>query len=1142
MEAKRRYNEKGRRSSLQNKKPASQQKRQKRDIQRKARSQHALQKKLQNQKQEEQAEADRESGDFGTMRNTKSKSLLGSSMPSTKEFKADHNESGTSRDSSQYDTDTDDGDDHDDDILLSAELKQLDRSNNTDDKAVRNKKIPESCKNRSRKLTVTHLREGYSSASIPGLNRNVVFVKRKPEINETRSKLPVVHQEQEIMEAINSHNVIVICGPTGSGKTTQLPQFVYEAGYNQGFGGKELLIGVTEPRRIAAISVSGRVAEELSLSSREVAYQVRYDNSVTAQTKIKFMTDGVLQKEIEQDFALRKYSVIIIDEAHERSMHTDIVIGLISRIIPLRNGMYKDSLVDFTENPTLFPNLTIPVIEVGARQYKVTTHFSKRTRVDNDPVTCVTRAVTRIHRQLPAGGILVFMTGQAEILQTCRKLRQLFSGDHIKCKHMSKSIKMKEEENVNHPGKVTANEIDASKEKIVSTVAKIKEEINPEALNLCVPQSTSSSSEAVVLRDHSFDQLQSSTVTNGSNNEDMVSSSEKELEIWGDEISFDDSDESDFDEDAESVDHGCDDTSDVLDSARMKKSMVQLAEDKPLHVLPLFSNLSRKAQSRVFEGVPEGHRLCVIATNVAETSITIPGVTYVVDTGLVKKANYDAVTGAVSFTIDWTSKASAKQRAGRAGRTAAGHCYRLYSAAVFNEDFEEHSEPEICKIPADGLILQMKAMGIEKVVNFPFPTPPSREALKAGEHTLFQLNALDRNGKITNVGRAMSRYPVAPRYAKMLALAKHYNCQNETAAIVAALTVKSLLHSEDFEKKVTETDGENLAETFADPKVSHSQWRAIGRQKQTDFAVFLAIIGATDFEIERNVNLETFCSKLKIRCKAILETRKLRQQLLALGETTSINTADNVECDFGAQTVLKALEIPTDHALDHIRQITLAAFPDNVARREATTSQNRASGYRCGAVEDLVYIHPTSALYGSNHEFLVFHHLTQSKSRYYMRDVTVISQTWIPKLAPICCTFSKPLIDPAPRYDSKVDDMRCYVTATYGPYEWPVPAQEVSFPDSPERYRHFAKALLNGDVLRTLKQFVPRLLNRPEIMCKSWSKSTHIEICAFKERISRLLAALVDQKISTLHDLCLAFASDPTCKRATVTAELTITF
>lgn len=213
---------------------ASQQKRQKRDIQRKARSQHALQKKLQNQKQEEQAEADRESGDFGTMRNTKSKSLLGSSMPSTKEFKADHNESGTSRDSSQYDTDTDDGDDHDDDILLSAELKQLDRSNNTDDKAVRNKKIPESCKNRSRKLTVTHLREGYSSASIPGLNRNVVFVKRKPEINETRSKLPVVHQEQEIMEAINSHNVIVICGPTGSGKTTQLPQFVYEAGYNQG--------------------------------------------------------------------------------------------------------------------------------------------------------------------------------------------------------------------------------------------------------------------------------------------------------------------------------------------------------------------------------------------------------------------------------------------------------------------------------------------------------------------------------------------------------------------------------------------------------------------------------------------------------------------------------------------------------------------------------------------------------------------------------------------------------------------------------------------------------------------------------------------------------------------------------------------
>lgn len=244
-----------------------------------------------------------------------------------------------------------------------------------------------------------------------------VHVDRDATIQAARLKLPILAEEQQIMETIAENQIVIIAGETGSGKTTQVPQFLYEAGYAQ-----NKLIGITEPRRVAAISMSKRVAEEMNLSEREVSYLIRFEGNVTEDTKIKFMTDGVLLKEIESDFLLNRYSVVILDEAHERSVYTDILIGLLSRIVPLRHkkGNPLKLIVmsatlrveDFTGNAKLF-KIPPPVLKVEARQYPVTIHFQKHTVEDYAKEAY--RKTVKIHSKLPEGGVLIFVTGQQEV-------------------------------------------------------------------------------------------------------------------------------------------------------------------------------------------------------------------------------------------------------------------------------------------------------------------------------------------------------------------------------------------------------------------------------------------------------------------------------------------------------------------------------------------------------------------------------------------------------------------------------------------------------------------------------------------------------------------------------------------------------
>lgn len=397
-----------------------------------------------------------------------------------------------------------------------------------------------------------------------------VQVKRDPKVQENRLKLPVCGEEQVIMEAIRNNTVVIICGETGSGKTTQVPQFLYEAGWSHPESDNPGLIGVTQPRRVATVSMANRVQHELNLTPKEVSYQIRYDATVSDKTRIKFMTDGVLLRELSKDLLLTKYSVIIIDEAHERNLNTDILIGVVSRVLKLRAELSREDrekikplrvvimsatlrVADFTENKTLFAKPP-PVINVNARQFPVSIHFNRRT--PDDYVGEAIKKVSKIHRQLPPGGILVFLTGQNEITHACKVLRNKFPS-HTNVAKEKKAIEMK------------ADKGDVEDEDVVL----------------------------------------------GEN----------------DEIEEEDFDlDSDDDEDDEDFKSGFND-----------EELEEMEDiDTPLHVLPLYSMLSTEAQMRVFQPPPEGARLCVVATNVAETSVTIPGIRYVVDCGKSKEVSF----------------------------------------------------------------------------------------------------------------------------------------------------------------------------------------------------------------------------------------------------------------------------------------------------------------------------------------------------------------------------------------------------------------------------------------------------------------------------------------------------------------------
>ncbi|EIW72461.1 hypothetical protein TREMEDRAFT_70724 [Tremella mesenterica DSM 1558] len=790
-------------------------------------------------------------------------------------------------------------------------------------------------------------------------------INRRPSVSQARMELPILAEEQTIVEAILMHSVVIIAGETGSGKTTQVPQMLYEAGF--GFQGSDNpgMIAITQPRRVAAVSLAQRVKSELNLpsSSTVVAHQIRYSSTTSPDTAIKFMTDGVLLRELSTDFLLSRYSAVVVDEAHERGVNTDVLIGVLSRVSKLREKMWREQpdrgvkplrivimsatlrMDDFAKNSTLFA-IPPPVIHITARQHPVTVHFSRRTL--GDYVSEAYKKIRKIHARLPPGGILVFMTGQAEIQTLCRKLEK----DYNRGKGSGKSI---------------------------------------------------------------------DSFTRAKNIVPSVDERETEdVELGGDDDLAADVDDGQAESDPEGLDTDDDESPDI-----------DLEETSaPMHILPLYSLLPNEQQMRVFTSPPEGSRLVIIATNVAETSLTIPGIRYVVDTGRAKERQYDPISNVQRYSVSWISKASAQQRTGRAGRTGPGHCYRLYSSALYEDHFDSFTPPEILRMPIEGVVLQMKSMNIDNVVNFPFPTPPDRLALRKAEDLLINLGALSSptmgkmingvsqlgqvGGSITDLGRIMAGFPVSPRFAKMLAIGGQHDCLPYIVAIVAGMSVGDpFVHENSLEMSLDEEDEED--EEIPEMKhitneemrakeerkalrrrywKSQSQFLGLGNGTSDAFKL-LAAVGAYEHE-----PTSSFCSRNFLRLKAMQEIHQLRNQISSL-----------------ASLPPSRLITPSDTQLKIIRQILLSSFLDHIAIRTDIITNAPKTFTSCRNVsfrtigQDEVYVHPSSVLFHkAPPEWVIYSELVQSQSsgRAIMRGLTRVHPAWISQLAPAMCSWSKP--------------------------------------------------------------------------------------------------------------------------------------
>lgn len=837
--------------------------------------------------------------------------------------------------------------------------------------------------------------------------RKVAFVdvQRPPEIQSARLQLPVVAEEQKIMEAVHDNDLVVIYGATGSGKTTQVPQFLFEAGYGSSTETPGM-IGVTQPRRVAAVSMSKRVGDEMGNHGKKVSYQIRFEGTTSSETAIKFMTDGVLLREVAQDILLKKYSAIIIDEAHERSVNTDILIGMLSRVVKLRKDeALRDPSIkplkliimsatlrvtDFTQNKALFSSPP-PVLQAEGRQYPVTVHFARKTH--HDYVEEAFRKISRGHQKLPPGGFLVFLTGQNEITQLSKRLKEALRSGQVS----------------------------------TGVQVRIEAENAP---------------------------LETEDIDFGNTVEEAYDDYDNDGD--DDEVDFNINDDDDF-EVGEEADTG---------PAKM-------------HVLPLYSLLSNKEQLRVFEPPPDGSRLVILATNVAETSLTIPGIRYVFDCGRSKERKYDQTTGVQSFEIGWISKASASQRAGRAGRTGPGHCYRLYSSAVYERDFREFAEPEILRMPIEGVVLQLKAMNLQKIENFPFPTPPDRSMLAGSERLLKYLSALSPSGQITSTGATMSIFPLSPRFSRILLVGHLHGCLPYTIALVAGLSAADVFVPENQVVPAALHKEEDAYFTNADriEEETRIKIRRSFNKVQRDFCFLddksdaiklLQVVG--EFAHEPT---EAWCQSHYVHFKVLKEILQLRRQITDL-------LRNNISVFAGLKFQDK-LDPPSAKQVKALKQMVAAGFIDHIAMRadlspnppETRRKPTRAidvpyltlfpSHVRRDDEDKAVYIHPSSPLAHLSPQecpqYIIYSYLQRAipsvegkvpKTRMHaLTDITGNQLAALAKGTPLI-DYGKPIKEVMPKLSGAIEDTReCWVIpylkaeGTVG-LGWPLPARKVT--------------------------------------------------------------------------------------------------
>ena len=624
-------------------------------------------------------------------------------------------------------------------------------------------------------------------------------------IAEQRRFLPVYSVREELMQVIRENQVVVVVGETGSGKTTQMTQYLHEAGFTS-YG----VIGCTQPRRVAAMSVAKRVSEEMGVElGKEVGYSIRFEDVTSTDTIIKYMTDGVLLRETLVESDLDKYSAIIMDEAHERSLNTDVLFGIVKDIVARRRD-FRLVVTSATLDSKKFAHFfgSAPVFEIPGRTFPVDVLFSKTPQ--EDYVDAAVKQAIAVHLGHPPGDLLIFLTGQEEIEACCFALRE-------------------------------------------------------------------------------------------------------RLDRIGEGV-------------------------------------------PPLLILPIYSQLPSDLQAKIFQAAPEGTRKCVVSTNIAETSLTVDGIIYVIDSGYVKLKVYSSKMGMDALTVFPESQAAANQRSGRAGRTGPGTCWRLFTESAFAHEMLSTTVPEIQRTNLSNVVLLLKSLNVSDLMSFDFMDPPPQENIANSMHQLWILGALDDMGELTPLGRKMVEFPLDPPLAKMLLMGAEMGCSDEIVTVVSMLSVPGVF----FRPPDRAEESDAAREKFFVPESDHLtllhvylQWCKNGQR--TDWA-------ASHF----------------LQAKALKRAKEVRAQLLDIMEQQHVPCISCGEAEW-----------------DVVRKAICSAFFHNAAKFKGIGEYvNCRSGIPC-------HLHPTSALYGLGYtpDYIVYHELVYT-TKEYMQCVTAVEPEWLAELGP----------------------------------------------------------------------------------------------------------------------------------------------
>jgi pre-mRNA-splicing factor ATP-dependent RNA helicase DHX15/PRP43 len=607
---------------------------------------------------------------------------------------------------------------------------------------------------------------------------------------------------------------LVFVGETGSGKTTQIPQFVLYDDIPQ-LRGK--MVACTQPRRVAAMSVAQRVAQEMDVElGEEVGYSIRFEEKSGPKTILKYMTDGMLLREAMTDHDLNRYSVLILDEAHERTLATDILMGLLKEVIKRRPDLkiiIMSATLDAQKFQSYFENA--PLLAVPGRTYPVEIFYT--TEPEKDYLEASIRTVLQIHANEPEGDILLFLTGEEEIEDACRRIN------------------------------IDVNE------------------------------------------------------------------------------------------------------------------MIQDADAGPMKVYPLYGTLPPQQQQRIFEPAPpprtkDGRpgRKCIIATNIAETSLTIDGIVYVVDPGFSKQKVYNPRIRVESLLVSPISRASAQQRAGRAGRTKPGKCFRLYTEEAFKKDLVEQTHPEVLLSNLAMTVLQLKKLGIDDLVHFDLMDPPAPETLMRALEELNYLACLDDEGELTALGRLASEFPLDPTLAVMLISSPEFYCSNEILSLTALLSVPQVFVRPAKERK----RADEMKDLFAHPDGDHL----------TLLNVYHAFKSPDAQE-----NPKQWCHDHFLSYRALQQADDVRLQLCRIMEREELELMSTPFEDKSYYT--------------NIRRALVSGFFMQVAKRESsgktyTTVDNQS-----------VLLHPSTVL-SVDAQWVLYNEFVLT-TKNYIRTVTVVKPEWL---------------------------------------------------------------------------------------------------------------------------------------------------